>query len=419
MCGGPIRYASDSNIQRMQEYDDRFTLLLSTDLVVIDEKSPNIGKCNVLDFFFMAQKDISASENGKLIFWFPYTSEGGIQPGSSDIERTQKHLAFCHYYIEQAIRKRNSPPWSYGWNEKRLRAILPLKQKDVVCSLQTYLEQIQTGKFILEKIPVRELHFEGSKNSIHQHFIADLNQDIKAGEIVHIHFTAVNAQAVSLKDKPHSGTAPFYYYYNYSPPLPKYPYKKAPIVPCALLFAGVLFPVKPTWFEPEDSFVKDIKVGLEKILAPIGNACEDMRWFTMFNAHLGPYEGDFEAKWALPDCSQEPISSPVSESPDAIAEKGLFFDETTGNFIVDGKKMPQEDLSPTTETLFVYLYRNAGRICSLDKIIDDCWGLEMSDDIVYQSIRRLRKKLNQISPGAGKRYIVTVPRRGYKCNLNE
>jgi hypothetical protein len=50
MCGGPIRFVSDSNIQGKQEYDDNFTLLLSTDLIIIDEKSPDMGKWNVLNF---------------------------------------------------------------------------------------------------------------------------------------------------------------------------------------------------------------------------------------------------------------------------------------------------------------------------------------------------------------------------------
>lgn len=419
MCGGPIRFVSNSNIQGKQEYDDNFTLLLSTDLVIIDEKAPDMGKWNVLDFFFVAQKDIDKTEKGKLLFWFPYTSEGGIQPGSSNEKRAKKHLSFCQYYIEQAIRKRTSPPWSFGWDENRLRAILNLKEKaDTVYSLQTYLDQIRAGKFLSEKITVKELHFKGSKDSVHQNFSASLNKDIKKGQIIHIYFTAENAQAVSVMNKPRSGMAPFYYYYNYSPPLPDYPYKKAPIVPCSLLFCGILFPSNLTWFEPEDSFVKDRKVGVGKIIAPSGDPCEDMRWFTMFNAHLGPYDGNFEAKWAFAPYVQKSNFSSASNSPETIAEKGLFFDEACGNFVVDGKKIPQKDLSLTTEILLTYLYRNAGRICTLNQIIDDCWGVPMSDEIVYQSIRRLRKRLDHISLGAGKRYIVTVPRRGYKCNPN-
>jgi len=101
-------------------------------------------------------------------------------------------------------------------------------------------------------------------------------------------------------------------------------------------------------------------------------------------------------------------------------ETGLLFDENTLEFIIDGKRMSYEDLTKLERDLLLYLYQEAGKVCSFADISNRVWGYGDSEyaastDSIARLIHGLRKKLDQKSPGAGNRHIINVRGTGYRC----
>lgn len=87
------------------------------------------------------------------------------------------------------------------------------------------------------------------------------------------------------------------------------------------------------------------------------------------------------------------------------AKGGIYFDEEKALFVVDGQPIPSTHLSDMEEKLLKYLYQNVERARSLYKIAKDVWGGWVQPSTITQTVVTLRKKLNHISPRAGKRYI--------------
>lgn len=102
------------------------------------------------------------------------------------------------------------------------------------------------------------------------------------------------------------------------------------------------------------------------------------------------------------------ISKPAPKMPDKL---GIGFDENESRFIVDGNVIPEAHLSELEDKLLGYLYQNAGKRCSSRQIAQGVWGGVVSDGTIHRLIYRLRRKLNEISPGSGIRYLKTS--RGY------
>jgi DNA-binding response OmpR family regulator len=74
-------------------------------------------------------------------------------------------------------------------------------------------------------------------------------------------------------------------------------------------------------------------------------------------------------------------------------------------------------LTGLEQNLLYLLAANAGRILSRDEIMDYVWGADYAaeSNVVDRHIRNLRVKLEHNS--RGRRYIATVPRRGYRFLL--
>jgi DNA-binding response OmpR family regulator len=72
------------------------------------------------------------------------------------------------------------------------------------------------------------------------------------------------------------------------------------------------------------------------------------------------------------------------------------------------------NLTPIEQSLLYLLAANAGRLLTRDQILDYLWGADYvaESNIVDRHIRNLRVKLHHDS--SRRRYIVTVPRRGYR-----
>jgi hypothetical protein len=96
---------------------------------------------------------------------------------------------------------------------------------------------------------------------------------------------------------------------------------------------------------------------------------------------------------------------------------GLSFDTTSSEAVVDGKRIPPEDLTPLERRLLEYLYSRAGQVCTKDDISEHVWESQyggVSDEMIAQVVSTLRRKLDQTSPEAGTRYIETIRGLGYK-----
>jgi len=110
----------------------------------------------------------------------------------------------------------------------------------------------------------------------------------------------------------------------------------------------------------------------------------------------------------------------VDEAGPSQAARCLAFDEVSSEFIVDGHRIPHEDLSKLERNLLQYLYGRANKVCTFIDISAEVWDypdseLAASTEAIARVIHDLRQKLDQKSHGAGNRYIKNVRGLGYKC----
>ncbi|MGB0389049.1 MAG: FHA domain-containing protein [Ardenticatenaceae bacterium] len=110
-----------------------------------------------------------------------------------------------------------------------------------------------------------------------------------------------------------------------------------------------------------------------------------------------------------PEPKPEP-RRPVFQEPTVRASSGE-------EIKTDGHPILRTHLTELEEKLLMYMYAKAGEVCTHDEIITHIWGYDPSDPTSQASIsnliRNLRKKLNKISSGAGRRYIKNIRGRGY------
>lgn len=117
----------------------------------------------------------------------------------------------------------------------------------------------------------------------------------------------------------------------------------------------------------------------------------------------------------------ELIVSPQKDNLISIVEQpvGQLYLAADGRFVLDGISIPRHHLTALEEKLLLYLYERSGRVCTYDEVIRDVWGYARYDDVqdstVAKTVSNLRKKLDDISPGAGQRYLRTVRGRGLMC----
>jgi len=103
--------------------------------------------------------------------------------------------------------------------------------------------------------------------------------------------------------------------------------------------------------------------------------------------------------------------------PEPLA--GQLYVAEDGYFVLDNNRIPHQHLTALEEKLLLYLYERAGRVCSYDEIVRDVWGYvkyeEIQENTVAKVVSNLRKKLDDVSPGAGMRHLRTVRGRGLTC----
>lgn len=114
----------------------------------------------------------------------------------------------------------------------------------------------------------------------------------------------------------------------------------------------------------------------------------------------------------------EIIEEPEPPEPDPI-QFGFYFDQETERFVVDGHPIAITHFTELEHDFLRYLYQNANRLCSYSEITQDVWeGWVSSNNIISSAVARIRRKLNEISDGAGRRYIKTKKSFGYILTLN-
>jgi hypothetical protein len=98
---------------------------------------------------------------------------------------------------------------------------------------------------------------------------------------------------------------------------------------------------------------------------------------------------------------------------------GQLYLAEDGHFVLDDTRISREHLTALEEKLLLYLYERAGRVCTYDEVVRDVWGYakydEIQDNTVAKVVSNLRKKLDEVSPGAGLRHVRTVRGRGLTC----
>lgn len=137
---------------------------------------------------------------------------------------------------------------------------------------------------------------------------------------------------------------------------------------------------------------------------------------TQLTNNKGLLEGDDEEE---PLRIQNPLFAAY-----LLSKIGSTVKDSTGQEIkIEGQAIPRQHLTAREEKLLGYMVGKAGQICTKDEIAQHIWGDKPNDPVRDESIAtlisNLRKKLDQLSPRAGRRYIKTVRQRGYIAVLNE
>lgn len=116
----------------------------------------------------------------------------------------------------------------------------------------------------------------------------------------------------------------------------------------------------------------------------------------------------------LADCDDFMIKVQMDSGPTAIIqpESGIYFDGYSRQFMVDGKPIPRT-IPELEQDLLNHLYENAGKICSYQDIFYAIRNFEGNDSkVIAPVLKKLRKRLDKVSKGAGTRYIKTIQGEG-------
>jgi len=99
-------------------------------------------------------------------------------------------------------------------------------------------------------------------------------------------------------------------------------------------------------------------------------------------------------------------------------QSALYFDASTAQFVINEHPIPHEHLTKLEVDLLKYLCNNEGRLCTFDAISNQVWGdpgWVPENNTISRAVGNLRKKLDQVSPGAGD-YIQNIRGQGYKVD---
>lgn len=111
-------------------------------------------------------------------------------------------------------------------------------------------------------------------------------------------------------------------------------------------------------------------------------------------------------------------TEPLEITPALSPISGILYRSLEGEFILDGQLISHSVLTTLEYRLLDYLYDNAGRVCSYNELVQNVWGypdtILSQSNTVSKTISNVRRKLEDIVPGAGRRHIHTAHGRGVK-----
>jgi hypothetical protein len=104
--------------------------------------------------------------------------------------------------------------------------------------------------------------------------------------------------------------------------------------------------------------------------------------------------------------------------PEGIPSLELYLekkDKKNPIFLIKRSDLPKWKLTSLESRLLNYFCEHRGRTCLYYDIASDVWDYpDMSYDAIRHIVRKLRQKLDQLSPGAGKHYLRAINGFGYK-----
>lgn len=97
----------------------------------------------------------------------------------------------------------------------------------------------------------------------------------------------------------------------------------------------------------------------------------------------------------------------VAEIPPPKTPPGIYFYSETSQFFVDHQPILPTILTAIEHDLLKYLYDQPGIVCSYYRIGKAVWKGWVRKATIVKTVSNIRKKLNQVCPGAGNRYLRT------------
>ncbi len=133
---------------------------------------------------------------------------------------------------------------------------------------------------------------------------------------------------------------------------------------------------------------------------------------------------DFKIKISIdddPDITETVDDPSLLFLPKDEAGLGFYYDSEGSQFVVNEVPVPHEHLTKLEVALLKYFYENSGGLCTFDDIALHVWsdpGWAPGNNTISRAVSNLRKKLDQVSPGAGD-YIQNIRGQGYKVIIRQ
>ncbi len=98
---------------------------------------------------------------------------------------------------------------------------------------------------------------------------------------------------------------------------------------------------------------------------------------------------------------------PAFHAKPPLMPSGIYFHSDNSQFFVDNHPILQTTFTALEHDLLKYLYDHVGIVCSYYRLGTAVWKGWVRKATIVKTVSNIRKKLNQVCPGTGSRYLVT------------